>query len=81
MSRPKKAQTSAEIDAEIRRLQDEKQRAIVAEYQRRGELVRAYLAGRDGERIRDALREVVSHRDARRFGLGSVGPDGAGRTR
>ena len=77
MSRPKKPQTSAEIEAEIRRLQEEKQRAVVVEDQRRGELLREYLDGRNGDAIRTAVGRVVGARDAYLFGLGTVGEAGA----
>ena len=72
MSRPKKPQTSAEIEAEIRRLEEEKQRAVVVEDQRRGELLRGFLHGKDGDAIRAALRRAVSARDAYLFDVASA---------
>ncbi len=73
MSRPKRAQkralSSAEIEAEIRRLQEEREHAIEAEDQRRGALIREYLAGKNGDGIRSALERVVSSRDAYLFRL------------
>lgn len=73
MSRPKKPQTSAEIAAEIRRLEEEKQRAIAVEDQRRGELLRGYLGGKNGDAIRATLGRVVGPRDAYLFGVDKGG--------
>lgn len=73
MSRPKRPQTSAEIAAEIRRLEEEKQRAIAAEDQRRGELLRGYLDGKNGDSIRAALGRVIAPRDAHLFGIDKGG--------
>ena len=73
MSRPKRPQTSAEIAAEIRRLEEEKQRAIAAEDQRRGELLRGYLDGKNGDAIRAALGRVIGPRDAYLFGIDKGG--------
>lgn len=67
MSRPKRLQTSADIAAEIRRLEEERQRAIVAEDQRRGALLREYLGGPQGRAIRSALAAAVAPRDAYLF--------------
>lgn len=69
MSRQKRAQSSAEIDAEIRRLQEERERAIASEDQRRGALIREYLSGRNSAEIRSALERAVSSRDAYLFNL------------
>ena len=69
MTRPKRLTTSADIEAEIRRLESEKQRAIAAEDQRRGALIREYLAGPNGGALRTALADVVSSRDAFLFGI------------
>ena len=69
MSRTRKPQTSADIAAAIRQLEEEKQRAIVAEDQRRGELLRTYLDGNNGDTIRATLGRVVSSRDAHLFGI------------
>lgn len=67
--RVKQPQSSVEIDAEIRRLQEARERAIEAEDQRRGALIREYLAGKNGDGIRSALGRVVSSRDAYLFSL------------
>ena len=69
MTRPKRLSTSADIEAEIRRLESEKARAIAAEDQRRGALIREYLAGANGGALRTALAGVVSSRDALLFGI------------
>jgi hypothetical protein len=69
MTRPKRLTTSADIEAEIRRLESEKARAIAAEDQRRGALIREYLAGANGGALRTALAGVVSSRDAFLFGI------------
>ena len=73
MARRKQPQTSAEIAAEIRRLEAERQRVIEAEDQRRGALVREYLEGKNGSPLRAALRPIVSPRDAFLFGLADGG--------
>ena len=76
MSRPKRLQTSADIAAEIRRLEEERQRAIVAEDQRRGALLREYLGGPQGRAIRAALAPAIGSRDAYLFDFAS-GADAA----
>jgi hypothetical protein len=76
MTRPKRLTTSADIDAEIRRLESEKARAVAAEDQRRGALVREYLAGANGGALRAALAGVVSSRDAFLFGIDRTATDG-----
>lgn len=76
MSRPKRLQTSADIAAEIRRLEEERQRAIVAEDQRRGALLREYLGGPHGRAIRAALAPAIGSRDAYLFEFAS-GTDAA----
>ena len=79
MSRRKQTQTSAEIDAEIRRLEEERARAIQVEDQRRGELLRGYLSGAQGGAIRAALERVVSPREAYLFGLDGRASAGSAR--
>ena len=69
MTRPKRLTTSADIEAEIRRLESEKARAVAAEDQRRGALIREYLAGPNSGALRTALAGVVSSRDAFLFGV------------
>jgi len=73
MSRRKRPQTAAEIEAAIRRLEEEKQCAIVAEDRRRGELLRGYLGGKHGDAIRASLGRVVARGDAHLFGLEAGG--------
>lgn len=67
MSRPKRLHTSADIAAEIQRLEAERQRAIIAEDQRRGALLREYLGGPHGSAIRASLAPALSARDAYLF--------------
>lgn len=69
MGRPKNEKHSSDIDAEIRRLEEEKQRLIVAEDQRRGAIIRECLTGKSGESLRGILRPLVAPRDAFLFDL------------
>lgn len=69
MARPRNHQSSTDVEVQIRRLQEEKQRLITSEDQRRGALIREYLAGSTGADLRDLLRPIVSNRDAVLFGL------------
>ena len=69
MGRPKNGKHSSDIDAEIRRLEEEKQRLIIAEDQRRGAIIRDCLSGKAGDRLREILRPLVAPRDAILFGL------------
>jgi hypothetical protein len=69
MTRAKRRQSSADVDAEIRRLQAERQRLIDAEDQRRGALIREYLSAPSGGALRAALGPLVSRRDATLFRL------------
>jgi hypothetical protein len=69
MSRPRKPQTSTDVELEIRRLLEAKQRLVADEDQRRGALLREYLAGRDGDALRAALAPMVGARDAYLFGI------------
>ena len=80
MTRPKRLTTSADIEAEIRRLESEKARAVAAEDQRRGALIREYLAGANGGALRTALAGVVSSRDAFLFGIDRPVSDGESRS-
>ena len=68
MGRPKNGKHSSDIDAEIRRLEEEKQRLIVAEDQRRGAIIRECLSGKAGDRLCEILRPLVAPRDAFLFG-------------
>ena len=81
MTRPKRHptyHTSADIDAEIRRLEAERQRLIDAEDQRRGALIREYLSGANGDALRTALGACVSPRDIVLFALDGAPLDGPG---
>src|SRR3954470_19038535 len=80
MTRPKRHQSSADVDAEIRRLEAERQRLIDAEDQRRGALIREYLGTVNGDALREALGPFVSRRDGALFGLAAPGSDGVDAT-
>lgn len=69
MSRPKNEKHSSDIDAEIRRLEEDKQRLVIAEDQRRGAIIRECLSGKAGDRLRAILHPLVAPRDAFLFGL------------
>ena len=69
MGRPKNEKRSSDIDAEIRRLEEEQQRLIIAEDQRRGAIIRECLTGKSGDRLREIIRPVVAPRDAFLFAL------------
>lgn len=69
MARPRNGKHSADIDAEIRRLEEEKRRLIVAEDQRRGAFIREALSGKSGDQLRELLRPLVASREAFLFGL------------
>ncbi len=75
MTRPKRPQTAAEIEAEIRRLEDARTHAIAAEDQRRGELLRGYLAGGHGDALRAVLARAVGPRESYLFGLERRAPE------
>lgn len=72
MSRPRKPQTSADVELEIRRLLEAKQRLVADEDQRRGALLREYLAGTGADALRTALAPVVGARDAYLFGISTA---------
>lgn len=67
MSRTKQPPSSAEIDAEIRRLTEQRAQAVAAEDQRRGQLLRGYLAGPHGAELRALLGRLANTRDAALF--------------
>src|SRR5581483_8256410 len=69
MARPRTQQSSADIDAQIHRLEQERQRLIQAEDQRRGAIIRECLSGPIGEDLRRLLEHVVTPRDAFLFGI------------
>ena len=69
MARPKAEKSSADVAAEIRRLEQEKRRLIGAEDQRRGAVIRECLDGPAGSDLRSALRSFVPPRDALLFHL------------
>lgn len=85
MARPKLHRNTTELDAEIarvqretgaelRRLQDERQEAEGREDRRRGEVVRACLAGSHGDALRRVLAASVSEKDRPLFGVAGA-PD------
>ena len=67
MTRTKQSPSSAAIDAEIRRLTEQRAQAVAAEDQRRGELLRECLAGPHGGELRALLERLVNTRDATLF--------------
>lgn len=69
MTRPKQPHTAAEVDAEIRRLTEQRERLVAQEDQRRGVLLRAYLKGAEGDALRALLARAAEPRDAYLFGL------------
>jgi hypothetical protein len=77
MSRPKAPQTSADVEREIRRLLEAKERLIADEDQRRGALLRDYLSRPNAAELRDALARFAGVRDRHLFGIDEAptGPD------
>ena len=80
MGRPKSPTTSAEISAQIARVQQETQAQVkqleerrrtaeARENQRRGELIISYLAGPKGADLHRLLRSIVEPRHRPLFGL------------
>jgi hypothetical protein len=69
MARPRTPQTSADVEREIRRLLEAKERLIVDEDQRRGALLREYLERPNAGELRDVLGHFVGPREAHLFGL------------
>ena len=72
MARPRKPQTSADVEFEISRLLEAKQRLVADEDQRRGALLREYLAARGADALRAALAPMVGARDAYLFGISTA---------
>lgn len=69
MARPKNQKNSADIEAEIRRLEEKKSRATIVEDQRRGAIIRDCLSRPSGAELCNILRPLVTSRDAFLFGL------------
>lgn len=69
MGRPKNEKHSGDIDAQIRQLEEEKQRLILAEDQRRGAIIRECLSGKSADQLRNILRPLIAPRDAFLFRL------------
>ena len=63
------ARVQRETEAELRRLQDERHEAEGREDRRRGEVVRACLAGSHGDALRRVLAASVSAKDRPLFGV------------
>jgi DNA helicase IV len=91
MGRPKLPTTSAEISAQIARIQEESQAQVrqleerrrvaeARENQRRGELLTGYLAGTRAADLRRILRSIVNPEDRELFGLEREGPPDGGMT-
>jgi hypothetical protein len=81
MSRPRAPQTSADVEREIRRLLEEKERLIADEDQRRGALLREYLTRPNASELRDALARFVGARDSYLFGIDAASNGVAARAR
>jgi hypothetical protein len=69
MAPPKSEKRSSDLDAEIARLKQERNRAVQAEDQRRGAIIRTLLSGAAGDALRSTLQPLVGARDAFLFGL------------
>lgn len=80
--RPRSSPSSADLDAEIARVQREQEARITeltrrkrdaeaAENARRGHLVQQYLGGEHGPELRRALAAIVAPRDRQLFGIES----------
>lgn len=76
MARAKKHPTADDVDAEIRRLMDERERLVVDEDRRRGALLRGYLGGPEAGALRAVLARLAERRDARLFGIEVSSRDG-----
>lgn len=81
MARQKSPQTSAEVESEIRRLLEAKERLIADEDQRRGALLREYLARPNASELRDVLARFAGTRESYLFGIETVSNGAAARTR
>jgi hypothetical protein len=71
MARPKSERRSSDLEAEIARLEEERNRLIQTEDQRRGAIIRELLASPSGDSLRSTLQSLVAARDAFLFGLES----------
>lgn len=71
MARPKSERHSADLTAEIARLEGERKRLVQSEDQRRGSVLRELLAQSKGDELRGVLAPLITPRDAFLFGLES----------
>ena len=78
MARPKSERRSSDLEAEIARLEEERNRLVQSEDQRRGAIIRELLTGPGGDSLRLSLQPLVAARDAFLFGLD--GPSGKAKT-
>ena len=69
MARPKSERRSSDLEAEIARLEEERNRLVQAEDQRRGAIIRELLSGPGGDSLRLSLHPLVAARDAFLFGF------------
>ncbi|HEY4129422.1 MAG TPA: hypothetical protein VGM50_02340 [Gemmatimonadaceae bacterium] len=74
MARPKSERRSAELAADIARLEEERKRLVQSEDQRRGALIRDLLAQAKGDEFRTFLSPHILPRDAFLFGLDKPSP-------
>lgn len=85
MARARRHQTADAVDAEIRRLMEERERLVAEEDRQRGALLRGYLGGPEADALRGILTRMAEPRDARLFGIAASirdrGTSGVPRTR
>jgi hypothetical protein len=73
MPRRKTSQTSDDLAREIERLERQRAQVEAAEHARRGELIRRYLSGPQGDQLRQVLDSIVAPPDRQLFGLAPTG--------
>jgi hypothetical protein len=73
MPRKKTSQSSDDLAREIERLQRQRAQVETAEHARRGELIRRYLSGPQGDQLRQVLDPLVAPPDRQLFGLTPAG--------
>ena len=73
MPRRKTSQTSDDLAREIERLERQRAQVEATEHARRGELIRRYLSGPQGDQLRQVLDPIVAPPDRQLFGLVPTG--------
>jgi hypothetical protein len=74
------ARIQRESQAEVERLQEARREALAREDNRRGELLRQYLAGPHDDDLRRALDMISGQKDRALFGLPGIRPERQGVT-